>query len=76
MTESICDAEATAFRKWRKQANLSTNEAAALLGKTTQMINILDNGRTYDGRLALPQLDTRMLKTDAARQIRLEPWPE
>jgi hypothetical protein len=43
MTESRCASKPTAFRNWRKQMNLSTTEAAAVLGKTTQMINILDN---------------------------------
>jgi hypothetical protein len=66
---------ATAFSSWRQACGLSVEEAAALLGKSKLMIQLLDRGTTYDGRPCKPQLDTRRLMTAAYQRINLDPWP-
>jgi hypothetical protein len=64
----------TPFSAWRKACGLSLEEAAAVLGKTKQMIIYLDEGISPRGA-CVPQVDTRLLMTAAYKGFPLKPWP-
>lgn len=68
------ETDMTDFAKWRRQMGLSFDEAADLLGMTSQMVRYLDAGRSPRG-VCLPQNGTRRLMTAIANKADVTPWP-
>jgi predicted transcriptional regulator len=67
----------TAFKRWRKQLNLTQDEAARVLDVSRSQIANWDAGveRTR-GKVAVPPRPVRVVMTLEAQGQHVTPWPE